>query len=248
MAPERDARADSPRGGGRRAILAVFAALVVATFGGGAILFGSDGSTEQPGSAWKVPTTADNEAVAPDLNVAPDRAANRASEPVAASQPSGTAKAPGSGASSTSSVHRVKTSEASAHEAGGVPSAGPPSGSSAPSGNDAASKPSGAAALLESRDDIQTAVKDMLRARVPGLKRCYADRLVANPGLNGSWRLSFVLGKDGTAQGATAEGQSMHDATFESCLVNDVSTWAILGQLAREFGPVGFPVQFGAEE
>lgn len=117
----------------------------------------------------------------------------------------------------------------------------------APSSLDVAFTTRRTAAVLESSEDIQAAIKDMLRARVPRLKQCYERSLKTNEDLRGSWRMSFTLGKDGAVKNATAAGGTMHDATFEACLVNELSAWAILGQINREFGPVGFPVQFGAE-
>ncbi len=162
--------------------------------------------------------------------------------------PSGDLSQGGSADPSAPVSHRVETEQGSAvREAGGLAGAGSASGSSAPSSLDVAFNARRTAAVLESRDDIQAAIKDMLRARVPRLKQCYERSLKSNEDLHGSWRMSFMLGKEGAVQGATAEGQTMHDATFESCLVNELSAWTILGQLKREFGPVGFPVQFGAE-
>lgn len=144
--------------------------------------------------------------------------------------------------------HRVETAQNNTvREAGGL-AGGSADGGSGPASLNVAFNARRTSAVLESRDDIQAAIKDMLRARVPRLKQCYERSLKSNEDLHGSWRMSFMLNKEGAVQGATAEGQTMHDATFESCLVNELSAWSILGQLKREFGPVGFPVQFGSEE
>jgi hypothetical protein len=163
--------------------------------------------------------------------------------------PSGDLSQGGSAEPGSAASHRVETAPTNTvREAGGLAGAGSASGGSGPSSLEVAFNARRTAAVLESRDDIQAAIKDMLRARVPRLKQCYERSLKSNEDLHGSWRMSFMLGKDGAVQGATAEGQTMHDATFEACLVNELSAWTILGQLKREFGPVGFPVQFGSEE
>lgn len=102
------------------------------------------------------------------------------------------------------------------------------------------------AALLSSRDDIQSAVSDMLRARVPRLQQCFERHLKQNEDLRGQWRLAFVIGEDGVAADASATGVQMSDAAFERCIESEMAAWRIYGRLAKAW-PVSLPVSFKNE-
>jgi hypothetical protein len=128
----------------------------------------------------------------------------------------------------------------------GTPSVGSAGGGSADDDDLALGTVRRKAALLESKEDISKAVKDMLRSRVPRLQQCFERSLNATPGLAGKWTLHFVVGTDGKADEASATGQQMHDKGFEDCIVKEMSGWSIYAQLAKPW-PVSLPVSFRNE-
>lgn len=101
------------------------------------------------------------------------------------------------------------------------------------------------AAMLTERSDIERAVKDVLRARGGRLQQCYEQALKANGGLQGVWKVSFTIGRDGQFSGVKAAASGMSDAGFEQCVVRQVDEWSLRARLAEPM-PVTLPLTFKA--
>lgn len=80
-------------------------------------------------------------------------------------------------------------------------------------------------APLSSPQRIAYMVRDVLKRQLPRLRPCYEGSLRANPGLRGSWVLTFTVETDGSVNGARAIGQDVSDGSLEECLVRRMSAW-----------------------
>ncbi|MCB9680382.1 MAG: AgmX/PglI C-terminal domain-containing protein [Alphaproteobacteria bacterium] len=99
------------------------------------------------------------------------------------------------------------------------------------------------AAVLESRDDIQNAVRDMFVAQQPRLTHCYERSLKSHEDLAGRWKLAFTIQTDGSVGEVAVTGLDMSEQGFEQCLVMEMSRWHLQGRLKKPW-PVALPVSF----
>ncbi len=118
-----------------------------------------------------------------------------------------------------------------------------PAAGVAASGMDIAFSAKRAGAVLTSRDDLQAAVRDLFKSRAAKLQGCFESRVAQVDSLQGSWRLSFTIDEGGRATEVSAVGDDMEDAVFERCLVGEMQTWQVRGQLEKPW-PVSLPVAF----
>ncbi len=100
-----------------------------------------------------------------------------------------------------------------------------------------------AAPLLTDDAEIGEATKDMIRSRIGRLQQCYEKRLKTNEGLEGVWKISLTVGKDGQVVRPSAVGQGVSDAQLEQCITDQMDSWRIYGRLKEE-KPTSFPFHF----
>lgn len=96
-------------------------------------------------------------------------------------------------------------------------------------------------ATLESADEIQQAVSQMIRAGGRQVKQCYEQQLKSNEFLSGTWRLSFLIGQDGSVTNAKVAPDGTQDKDLESCIATKMGSWRLGYDLERS-QPVEFPV------
>lgn len=102
------------------------------------------------------------------------------------------------------------------------------------------------AAVLTDEGDISRAVRDMVGARKPRLVQCYEQSLKADESLAGQWNVSFTLGTDGRVKSVQVKGVQRSAPAFEACIRDQVSGWAIRGQLEKERS-LNIPLRFTGE-
>ncbi len=88
--------------------------------------------------------------------------------------------------------------------------------------------------VLDDPDSIRAMVSARMSAQLPGLERCYLQRLEADSTLRGRWRVEFVVQKDGRVGSANVFGRDGEDVVMEACMVQEMSTWTF-DRIAIEF-------------
>lgn len=98
---------------------------------------------------------------------------------------------------------------------------------------------------LEDEYEIQVAIKRMMRQKAPRLKECYERELKQDPSVQGTWRFSFVIRKDGNVERVSAVGEDMRSASLEACFVEKIEAWN-LGYDLVKVQPVDYSLRFQA--
>jgi hypothetical protein len=87
---------------------------------------------------------------------------------------------------------------------------------------------------LDDADSIRSMVSARMSAQLPGLERCYLQRLEADSTLRGRWRVEFVVQQDGRVGSAGVFGRGVEDEVMEACMVQEMSTWTF-DRITQEF-------------
>ncbi len=81
-------------------------------------------------------------------------------------------------------------------------------------------------AVLDNPEAIKKMIGQRMAAQVPRLNGCYENQLKSNEGLQGRWRLSFVVSKEGQTKETSATGLNTTSAEFEACLARELGKWS----------------------
>ena len=79
--------------------------------------------------------------------------------------------------------------------------------------------------VLEDPDSIGAMVSARLAEQLPGLERCYIERLRSDATVRGRWRIEFVVQESGRVKAPTAKGNDVSDAELEACMAREMSSW-----------------------
>lgn len=96
---------------------------------------------------------------------------------------------------------------------------------------------------LSDPDEVQQALRKMLRRHVPRLQSCYNRALKTNEELGGVWQLSFKVGTDGAMKSVVVAPGDMSDAEMEACIKADVESWKFNYRLDKS-QPLRVPLKF----
>ncbi|MFZ5475365.1 MAG: AgmX/PglI C-terminal domain-containing protein [Myxococcota bacterium] len=78
---------------------------------------------------------------------------------------------------------------------------------------------------LADEAEIFEMAKRVINSTTPQMTSCYNQRLKQVDGLQGAWKLSFVIARDGTTKNVSVSGVNMQDAELESCMSRAVAAW-----------------------
>lgn len=78
---------------------------------------------------------------------------------------------------------------------------------------------------LSDPDQIVAMIRKVMQKSAPSLTGCYNQALERVPDLQGRWRATFTVGKNGYAKDIQFKGRTANDAPMEKCLAQRVAQW-----------------------
>lgn len=87
-------------------------------------------------------------------------------------------------------------------------------------------------------------IKDVIMARMAGVKYCYNQELKKDPGLAGKVVMKFLIQPKGTVSKVEVKESSLKNKEVEGCMVKEIEGWQFPEPRRGETVPVTFPFVF----